>query len=183
MRLVLVAVVWWPSSGVRKFVPRWAQRPCVQQYYFWLFSIVVAILVVVAVAIIVFAVVVAMILVAVSLITAVAIVVVVVVWVLIPTSMLLVVSTVIGVTSTIIDGHRLHILHHGLNLLKHLLLGSIRGSNGVFHLGVEIRRRRRCMIFFRWYHLWFCWDRNSILQLCHDVTDHIGMVHTGVLGR
>ena len=140
---------------------------------------VVAILVVVAVAIIVVAVVVSMISVTVALITAVAIVVVV----LIPTPMLLVVSTVIGGTSTIIDVHRLHSIHHGLHLLKHLLLGSIGGSHGVCHLGVEIWRRGRCMILFRRYHFWFRCSIRSLLQRCHDVTDHIGMVYTGVLGR
>ena len=82
------------------------------------FSDGVAILVVVDVAIIVVAVVVAMISVTVAVIAAVAIVVVV----LIPTSILLVVSTVIGGTSPIIDVHRLYSLHHGLHLLKHLLL-------------------------------------------------------------
>ena len=101
-----------------------------------------AILVVVAVAIIVFAVIVSMVLVTVALITAVAIVVVVV---LIPPPMLMVVTAVIGVTSTIIDVHRLHSLHYGLHLLKPLLLGSIGGSHGFGHLGVEIWRRRRCV--------------------------------------
>ena len=92
-----------------------------------------------------------MILVTVALIAAVAIVVVV----LIPTPILLVVSTVIGGTSTIIDVHRLHSLHHGLHLLKHLLLGSIGGVHGVCYLGVEIWRQRRCIIYFCRYHFWF----------------------------
>ena len=56
--------------------------------------------------------------VAVNLISAVAIVAVVV----IPTPILLIVPTLIRWTSTIIDGHRLHSLHHGLHLLEHLLL-------------------------------------------------------------
>ena len=121
---------------------------------------VVAILVVVAISIIVVAVVVSMISVTVALITAVAIVVVV----LIPTLMMLVVSTVIGGTSTIIDVHRMHSLHHGLHLLKHLFLGSIGGSHGVGHLGIEIWRWRRCVNYFRRYHLWLRWSRHSLLQ-------------------
>ena len=42
--------------------------------------------------------------------------------VVIPTPILLIVPTLIRGTSTIIDGHRLHSLHHGLQLLEHLLL-------------------------------------------------------------
>ena len=56
--------------------------------------------------------------VAVTLISAVAIV----AGVVIPTPILLIVPTSIRATSTIIDGHRLHSLHHGLHLLEHLLL-------------------------------------------------------------
>ena len=97
------------------------------------FSNGVAILVVVAVAIIVVAVVV-LISVAVTLISAVAIVAVVV----IPTPILLIVYTLIRGTSTIIDGHILHSLHHGLHLLEHLLLGQIGGNHCVGHLVVEI---------------------------------------------
>ena len=78
----------------------------------------VSILDVVAIAIIVVAIV-DLISVAVTLISTVAIVVVAV----IPTPILLIVYTLIRGTSTIIDGHRLHSLHHGLHLLEHLLLG------------------------------------------------------------
>ena len=74
------------------------------------------------------------ILVAVTLISAVAIFVVAVT----PTPVLLIVSALIRGTSTIIDGHRLHSLHHGLHLLEYLLLGRIGGSHGVGHLVVEI---------------------------------------------
>ena len=56
---------------------------------------------------------------AVTLISAVAIFAVVV----IPTPILLIVSTLIRGTSTIIDGHRPHSLHHGLHLLEDMLLG------------------------------------------------------------
>ena len=56
--------------------------------------------------------------VAVTLISAVAIVAAVV----ISTPIVLIVPTLIRGTSTIIDGHRLHIIHRGLHLLEHLLL-------------------------------------------------------------
>ena len=56
--------------------------------------------------------------VAVTLISAVAIVAAVV----IPTPIVLIVPTLIRGTSTIIDGHRLQSIHHGLHLLEHLLL-------------------------------------------------------------
>ena len=137
------------SSAGFSLVSTQSMRPAVVCLI--VFPNVVAILVVVAVAIIVVAVVVSVILVTVSLITAVSIVVVV----FIPTPMLLVVSTVIGETSTIIDVHIIHSLHHGLYLLKHLLLGSIGGSHGVGHLVVKIWRQRRCVNYFRRYHLWF----------------------------
>ena len=93
----------------------------------------VSILVVVVIAIIVVAVVV-LISVAVTLISVVAIVAVFV----IPTPILLIVSTLIRETSTIIDGHRLHSIHHGMHLLEHLLMGQISGSHGVGHLVVGI---------------------------------------------
>ena len=77
----------------------------------------VYILAAVVIAIIGFAVIV-LVAVAVALISAVAIV----AGVVIPTPIMLIVPTLIRGTSTIIDGHIMHSLHHGLHLLENLLL-------------------------------------------------------------